>query len=122
MATKLEQLVVRESTETIDDRNILVALTEDQRVSFRLKGMKSGSLSIPIKELYEQLSGDEPSPKAKPHKAVSIVNTKKVDGKEPMVSLHQLRHLNAITPSIRYEVKARIDELLSELLKQPIEL
>jgi hypothetical protein len=115
MATKLEQLVVRESTETVDDRNILVALTEDQRISFRLKGMKSGSVSIPIKELYEQLVGDEPAPKTKPHKAVSITNTKKADDKEPMISLYRLRSMNAVTPA-KLELKCRMDELIVELI------
>lgn len=116
MSTKLESLVVRESSETVDDRNILVALTEDQRISFRLKGMKSGSLSIPIKELYEQLVGDEPTPKAKPHKAISITSNRQVDAKEPMISLYALRHLNAITPADKFELKARMDELIVDLI------
>ena len=115
MATTLDKLVVRESTEMFDDRNILVALTEDQRVSFRLKGMKSGTISITIKELYEQLNG---SPVSK-EKKKSVVTTRltPVSKDEPMISLNRLRSLNAVTPG-KIEALVKLDEILVELIKE----
>lgn len=112
MATQLSSLIVRESTETVDERNILVALTEDQRISFRLKGMKSGVVSIPIKELYQQLSG---GPVDKPLKTFKKKEAVKSD--EPMVSLNRLRVKNATTPG-KAEFISRLDEIIVELLEE----
>lgn len=112
MATPLESLIVRESTEKVDDRNIMVALTEDQRISFRLKGMKSGVVSIPIKELYEQLAG-EPKPKS-----VSIKRTEQsVSKDEIMIPLSRLRVKNATTPG-QVEFVTRLDELIVEIMEE----
>lgn len=108
MATPLNSLLVRESTETVDERNILVALTEDQRISFRLKGMKSGVVSIPIKQLYEQLTNTPGAkPKAEP----------KLTGDLSEYLINRLRTKNATTPG-RMELVSRIDELCVELLNE----
>jgi len=118
MATKLESLIVRESSETVDDRNILVALTEDQRISFRLKGMKSGSVSILIKELYEQLVAS-PSGVGKTMKLPKPGSTVQMES-DPLSVLNRLRTINATTPG-KAEFVARIDEVLvqfKESLKQ----
>lgn len=119
MATKLESLVVRESTEKANDREILVALTPDQRISMRLKGMKSGAVSIDIKRLFEQLT-DSPIPIAsaignpvKP-KPVSI-KRKDTNEPDPMISLSRLRSLNYVTPG-SIEVLAKLDQLILELI------
>ena len=108
MATPLLSLIVRESTEKVDDRNILVALTEDQRISFRLKGMKSGVVSIPIAELYAQLTG---TPSAKP-KPVSFKRQEK-NNDELSISINRLRALNHVTPSDPH-VRQRLEELLTD--------
>jgi len=111
MATQLSSLIVRESTEQVDERNILVALTEDQRISFRLKGMKSGTVSIPIKELYDQLANGL----SKPLKVFK--KTEPVYSDEPMISLNRLRVKNATTPG-KVEFIARLDEMIVELLEE----
>src|SRR5882724_4700876 len=100
MATNLDSLVIRESSETADERNILVALTPDQRISFRLKGMKSGHVSIPIKELYLQLIS------AAPHPAKSAsrrIPTEVAFESTPLAVLNRIRTLNATTPG-RYDL------------------
>ena len=111
MATPLDKLIVRESTEQVDDRNILVALTEDQRISFRLKGMKSGAVSIPIKELYEQLSKN-PGVKPKPGKV-----EQKPTGDITEYIINRVRTKNATTPG-RIEIVSRIDEICVEVLNE----
>lgn len=107
MATPLDKTIVRQSTEVVDDRNILIALTDDQRVSFRLKGMKSLAGSIPIIELYEQLTGKGT---VKP-KAVSFVRQEKQRGDELLVPMSRLRSFNFVTPG-KPEIKQRLEELL----------
>ena len=109
MATPLLSLIVRESTEQVDERNILVALTEDQRISFRLKGMKSGVLSIPIKELYEQLAG-KPQPTPTSDNSILLLR-----GSEDIIQ--RLRVKNATTPG-KIELIARMDEFIVELLEE----
>lgn len=116
MATPLDKLIVRESTEQVDDRNILVALTEDQRISFRLKGMKSGAVSIPIKELYGQLT-NSPSSVGKtmqvPKKGVH--NLPMESNMEILVQ--RLRTKNATTPC-KLDLISRLDELFAEVLTE----
>jgi hypothetical protein len=78
MATILDKDLVRESKVKINDREILVTLTDKQSISMKLKGMKSGEVSIGIEELYNQLSGnsvDEEGPVKS--KSVRITNTEK---------------------------------------------
>ncbi len=111
MATKLDKPITRESTQTVNDRNILVRLEVDQTINFKLKGMKSGALSIPIQELYEQLSG---TVIARP-KAGKSVSYKKTESNSSEVStiLNRLRSLNMVTPC-GLELKQRMNELLDE--------
>lgn len=57
MATLLNKDLIRESTDKFEDREIMVTLTKDQTIQMKLKGMKSGHVSINILELYKQLKG-----------------------------------------------------------------
>jgi len=102
MATKLDKDIIRESTKESDGRNIMVTLTQNQEVSMKLKGMKSGMVSIGIDELYSQLSGSEiggEEVKTKNTGVVSIDTSKpKSSGKNNMmISLYDLRSQNAIS-------------------------
>lgn len=112
MATKLESKVVRESSETADDREIIVTLAEDQTILMKLKGMKSGIVSIGIKELWDQLNN---KPTDKPAKS-SFKERKSTTG-DPMVSLNRLRTMNATTPG-KVETITRVDMLIVELLEE----
>lgn len=58
MATVLDKDLTRETTVKVDEREIQITLTENQTISMKLKGMKSGSVEIPIGDLYKQLKGD----------------------------------------------------------------
>lgn len=113
MATKLESRLVRETTEKVGDREILIALTPEQQIKMRLKGMKSGAVSIDIISLYEQLTGTE----RKQPKPVSIKHAPKKVDDDPMVSLYRLRSMNLTTPG-KLELVTRIDELIVDLLEE----
>lgn len=128
MATKLDKELTRESSIKFDEREVLVTLTEDQRISFKLKGMKSGVLSVGIDELYGQLRGemtpikevDEKVPHAKTG-SMSIKRRGEGPDNSPMISLNALRTNNMVT-HMDLKTKVVLEGLICELLKQEIKL
>jgi hypothetical protein len=115
MATKLDNDVIRESSVLADDREILIRLNTDQTVSMKLKGMKSGTVSISILDLWNQLNGTDTKPKQGPIATVR----KQVYKDDLMVSVQKLRSLNAVTHS-DLAVTIKLDEIFSDLLKGKI--
>lgn len=111
MATILDKDVTRESTVAVDGREIQVTLTADQTISFKLKGMKSGVLSIGIDTLYNQLAGVTEEVKEKPKEAPK----KKKSSEEPMISLHRLRSLSLVT-KMDLTVKLELEKVICELI------
>lgn len=105
MSTKLESIVVRETNELIGERNICVALTTDNRVSLRLKGLKTGGVSISIKELWETLNNLKP----KTQSISTPANT--------LIPIDRLRVRNAISP-ISMEAKVLIDEMIVDIINE----
>ena len=59
MATILNGDLTRETTVKVDEREIQLTLTAEQKISMKLKGMKSGTVEIGIGELYHKLAGSE---------------------------------------------------------------
>lgn len=116
MATKLEKDIVRESTIKIDDREILVTLTTNQEISMKLKGMRSGDVSINIGELYNQLTGNE-SKEPKEKKIISIKSgDEKPTKKNPMILLTDLRSHNAISGA-DYQMIVHFDQIIKNLIE-----
>ena len=117
MATKLEKDITRESTVKDDDKEIMVTLTADQKISMKLKGKRSGGVSIGIDELYGQLTGknmgtDEPKDK----KAISIKQSdEKPTKRNPMILLSDLRSQNAISGG-DYKMIAHFDTIIKNLM------
>lgn len=109
MATILDKEITRESIIKYDNREIQVTLTPDQKISMKLKGMKSGVVNIGIEELYKQLIGDTGEKQGKDEPTIgnknsgSIIITEKVEKKEknynnsPMINLFDLRAMNMVT-------------------------
>jgi hypothetical protein len=123
MATKLEKDVTRESTVEYNDRNIHVTLTKDQEVSMKLKGMKTGTVSIGIEDLYKQLVGDDSEAPKEEKKGPVSVYTEKSQKKEknynnsPMINLYDLRSLSAVT-AMDYKTKVLFDSIINDLIKR----
>jgi hypothetical protein len=111
MATILDKDITRESTVTVDGREVQVTLTADQTISFKLKGMKSGVLSIGIDELYNQLAGVTEEVKEKPKE----VPKKKKSTEELMISLYRLRSLSLVT-KMDFKVKLELEKVICELI------
>jgi len=126
MATILDKDVVRESKIKFDEREIQVTLTEDQKISMKLKGMKSGILSIDIESLYKQLNGevsskvDEIKEEVKPVKRNTPqgVDLSAYKGDDAMIiSLHDVRHYFNIQ-ILDYETRVKFDGIFADLIKE----
>ena len=114
MATKLEKDITRETTTPIGDRLIMATITKDQKISLKLKGMKSGELSISIEDLYKQLTGDGPTEK-KPIKS----RTTKLDTDEiPLINMYDFRSAYLINPDISVTVKGKLESITVRLIKE----
>jgi hypothetical protein len=134
MATILDKDLVRESKVKIGEREVVVTLTEKQSISLKLKGMKSGDVSIGIEELYNQLSGVKSE--EKPSKSISISNEKNKDDEDSdsrytggidlsgykgqdryLISLHDIRHAMHVK---NFDMPTRIafESFLVELINE----
>ena len=127
MATILDKDITRESTLKVDNREIMITLTEDQKISMKLKGMKSGSVDISIGDLYHQLNGGE-----KPKKTLVFNNEDddednktilkndlsscKGDAKY-LISIHEIRAA-ANVRDFDIETIVKFDTFLSDLIKE----
>jgi len=117
MATKLDKAVIRESTEVVDDRNIIISITEGQKISMKLKGMKSGAVEIDIKKLYNQLTGNEEEETPKEYKPVSIVTTpKEKTGSGPVINLNEFRAQYLVSADFPLDVKVKLEAITVNLL------
>ena len=106
MATKLEKDITRESSTTIDDKEIIVTLTSDQKISMKLKGKRVGGVEISIEDLYNQLTGNKVDDKNL---------TEKPTKKNPMILLSDLRSHNAISGG-DYKHIAHFDTIIKNLM------
>lgn len=125
MATILDKDITRETTIKVDGREINITLTEGQKISMKLKGMKSGAVEISIEELYKHLTDGD-----KNNKSLSFSNNEDED--KPMVkndlssykndskyliSVHDIRHAANIR-GFDVETTVKFDTFLSELIKE----
>ncbi len=117
MATKLDKDITRESAVKSDDREIIVTLTKDQKISMKLKGKRTGAVSIGIDELYGQLTGKPITTDTSNNNTGTIItksNTKPTKN-NPMILLNDLRSQSAIT-SMDYETTAKFDAIIKSLM------
>jgi hypothetical protein len=113
MATILKKNLVRETTEVVHDKEIIVTLTVDQEVELKLKGTRGSGETIGIKELYEQLYGSIEAQKRDGPISTSTVKSKKGDNK--MISLYDLRTHNAIS-TLDVETLSKFDGIIKNLI------
>lgn len=110
MATLLDKDLIRETTIKIDGREIILTLGEDQSISMKLKGMKSGTVSISINDLYNQLVGSE-DVDVEPIKAAPIKNGGAV------ISLYAIRDRCNVV-GFDYPTTVKLDNLLNDLIEE----
>lgn len=122
MATILDKDITRETTIVVDGREIQITLTESQKVSMKLKGMKSGIREIGISELYNQLGGEAKEVEVKEVKAEvkteGMIDLSDYRGDSKyLISLHDIRHAMLVKP-IDLQVKQQFEAFLVELIKE----
>jgi hypothetical protein len=119
MATALDKDLVRESSIKIDGREIVVTLSKNQEISFKLKGMKSGDVSINIEKLYNQLTHRDVEgevARVVDKKSLSIISGSDVKPSDnPMISLYELRTTNAIS-GLDVQTISKFDGIIAELI------
>ena len=122
MATILERDIIRESTSKYDNREIVVTLTDKQKITFKLKGMKSGEVSISILELYKQLNNIEDKGLISKTKSEKVVEPKfKKSDENPVIDLYSLR-TSAMVTRMDMSAKVELEKVICELIKQNIKL
>jgi len=122
MATVLDKDLTRETSVKIDNREVVITLTEKQTIFMKLKGMKSGGLEIGIDELYSQLKGDdgvnEGEGDDEKTENVNSMDLSAYKGESRyLISLFDIRHAFNILP-FEYDIKVRIDEFFVNLINE----
>lgn len=115
MATKLDKKLLRESSVIIDGREIMVSLTPSQEISLKLKGMKSGSVSINIEELWYQLNDTDSNEGSSSGISINTSKPSKSSKNNPMISLNDLRTYNAIS-ALDYPTLVKFEEIIRNLM------
>lgn len=121
MATILNKKLVRETTEKVEDKEILITLTSDQKVELRLKGQRSGVKDISILDLYNQLYDLESSSSNittnKSNGSLSIKKNNKSNKSDnrKMISLYDLRSQNAIS-TLDVKTMSKFDEIIKSVI------
>jgi hypothetical protein len=111
MATILDKDLTRESTVKITDREIQITITADQKVTMKLKGMKTGAVEISIEDLYKYLKGED-EPKLK---SIVTDRVQKRQNNEPMISLYDLRSQLNIA-AFDYPTTVKFDNIVKDLI------
>ena len=116
MATILDKDITRETSVKVDGREILITLTEQQTILFKLKGMKSGEVSIPIETVYKQLAQTQPD-----LAVVKRVTKADKNEEEMLVSVQDLRSAFNIK-KVDVGVTVLFDTFFCDYIKQQKEL
>lgn len=121
MATQLLKKVVRESTEIIDEKEIVITLLPNQKIELKLKGARGKGKMISIGDLYNQLYNlegvaIEASEKVRDSGPVSVSSVKSNNvGDRKMISLYDLRSQNAIS-MLDLDVKCKFDTIIKNVI------
>jgi len=114
MATILNKNLVRESTDKVNDKNLMVTICTDQSIELKLKGDRSGgTLKIPLLELYEYLGGDVSKEKKG---SVQSIPVKKSKDNSKMISIYDLRSMSAIDSELTDGERVKFDGIIREVI------
>lgn len=116
MATILDKSVIRESSICIGEREILITLGDNQTISMKLKGMKSGEVSISIVDLYNQLTNNISLPELGIEMDNKVEKLDKTQKDNPTISLYDLRTKFATKP-MSFELHAMFDGVIASCIR-----
>lgn len=115
MATLLDKDLVRESSIKVDNREIVLTIGADQSITMKLKGMKTGAVTISVEDLYKQLVwgiDDE-----KPKSVIVPTGGVKKHSSDPMMSLHDIRHRLNVS-AFDYSTTVKFDGIMNDLIEE----
>lgn len=122
MATILSKDVIRESTVQHDGREIIVTLSKEQEITMKLKGMKSGTVKISIRDLYNQCigggetSGEPVQPKEVKRESISIKQNSNDSPKNILKAVaSDIRSHNAIS-NAGIEIVSQLDGVIKSVM------
>ena len=115
MATKLVKNIIRESSETIDEKEIIITLTSDQNIELKVKGKRGHGETVNIKDLYNQLYGLK-SNDGDNKGSLSTKKSKK-RGDNKMISLYDLRSHNAIS-MLDLDTVVKCDQIIKSVIDE----
>ena len=117
MSTKLLKNLVRESTETIDGKPVIITLTSDQEIELKIKWKRGCGETIYIKDLFNQLYGIEDSGPEKKKVGSLVISRDKESkkGDSKMISLNELRSHNAIS-MLDLVTLAKFDQIIKSVI------
>ena len=119
MATVLDKDLLRETRVKVDDKELLITLTEAQEINLKLKGDKGIGVSINISDLYNQLVGKTKG-NLQPAEVKVMKKIKNLSG-EPLINLHELRGHNLVT-KMDMKVKLTLESVICEMIKQQVKI
>jgi hypothetical protein len=115
MATILSKNLIRESTQKVDDREVIITLTVNQEIELKLKGKRGDGKTIYIKDLYGQLYDGEVD-KKQPEGPITInQDSPRKRGDRKMISLYDLRSHNAIS-TLDVETLSKFDQIIKSVI------
>lgn len=111
MATQLTKDVTRESTVKAGDRELLVTMTADQKITLKPKGLGNDkTLEISIDELYDNLNG-------------SALGNNKNSQRYPddlLIPVHALRTAVLTDGGLAYEDQVKFSGLVRDVINDTI--
>jgi hypothetical protein len=111
MATKLEKDVTRESSVKAGDRELLVTMTADQKITLKPKGLGNDkTLEITIDELYDNLNG-------------SALGNNKNSQRYPddlLIPVHELRTYVVTGAGLTYEDMVKFSGIVKDVINDTI--
>ena len=121
MATKLDKTVIRETEIIIENRNLVISLTDDQKISFKLKGMKTKSCEATIEDIFNGLMGEKPEvkPRINPEGPLVIKVEEAKQEKAPKgsnyINVQDFRSKVLISSDLSYDIKVKLEGILKDL-------
>ena len=119
MATILDKDLSRETRISVENKELLITLTETQEINLKLKGDKGVGVSISISDLYNQLVGKTKGG-LQPAEVKVVKKIKNLSG-EPVINLHELRSHNLVT-KMDMKVKLTLESVICEMIKQQVKI
>ena len=116
MATRLENTVIRETSQVVDEKNIIIKITPEQKVILKLKGEKK-QFEISIMELYQKLTNTEPQPEREmPTGPTETIRVPQKGDTSKKISLNDFRSLYLTSANFDLPTKMKLEAITARII------